>query len=303
MSGLECWLSGTFLPVEEAAVGAFDAGFQHGVGLFETMRAANGRVFRLQQHLERLAESARSLRLTESLRVSALAQAVQATIERNNLKDARVRLTLSGGRLDLRTDQPGRSDPTILIHAQPATAYPEELLRDGITVVVNDDRVSPFDSQAGHKTLAYWGRLSALQAAGAKGAAEALWFTVTNHLCGGCTSNVFLVRDGVLLTPPARGEEDTGSIPSPVLPGVTRAVVLEVARSEGIAVETKLLTIVDLLDAEECFLTNSGWGLLPVVRVEAKDIGAGNPGEVFSMLRSGYEALVEQETAYDLSVD
>ena len=182
---LEVWLNGRFVPVDEAKVSAFDAGFQHAIGLFETMTARNGRVFRPTAHMERLLDSARSLLLLESLRLDSLVEAIQATVARNELQDARVRLTLTGGPLNLRVDTPGRTDPTILIHAQPPTITPESLRNDGIRVVVSDDRLSHLDASSGCKTLHYWMRLLALQKAGAKGASEALWFTVSNHLAGG----------------------------------------------------------------------------------------------------------------------
>ena len=301
--GLEVWLDGRFVPLEQANVSVFDAGFQHAVGLFETMRAQNGRVFRLRAHLARLDESARILRLSESLQTSPLATAVQETLDRNQLEDARVRLTLTGGALNRRLDDAGRSDPTILIHAQPRTTYPDALYTQGIRVVVANDRLSPFDSHSGHKTLAYWPRLAALQAAGAHGASEALWFTVSNHLASGSTSNVFLVREGTILMPPARGEESDGALPAPVLPGITRAALVEVAREHGIALEHRLVDIEDVLGADELLLSNSGWGVLPVVGVEKESIGAGVPGPVFAALRSGLDALLERETAFDLEPD
>ena len=300
---IEAWLDGVFVPVNDVRVSGFDMGFQHAVGLFETMRAAHGQVFRVEAHMERLAESARELLLTDSLRTSALSDAVQQTVARNGLVDARIRLTLTGGAMHRPLEKHAEKDPTILIHAQPRTVYPDALFEQGIRVVVANDRLNPFDSHAGHKTLSYWSRLSALQAAGAKGAAEALWFTVSNHLGCGSTSNVLLVQDGTILTPPVRGEEAAGALPSPVLPGITRAALLEVARENGLAVEQRLLDIGDVLGAEEIMLSNSGWGLLPVVGVERETIGAGVPGPVFQTLRSGFESLLDRETRFGIGAD
>jgi len=300
---IEAWLDGVFLPVEDVRVSGFDMGFQHAVGLFETMRAAHGQVFRVEAHMERLAGSARELLLTDSLRTGALADAVQQTVARNGFSDARIRLTLTGGAMNRPTEQPAEKDPTILIHAQPRTVYPDALFEQGIRVVVANDRLNPFDSHEGHKTLDYWSRLSALQAAGAKGAAEALWFTVSNHLGCGSTSNVFLVQDGTILTPPVRGEEAKGALPSPVLPGITRAALLEVARENGLVVEQRLLDIGDVLGADEIMLSNSGWGVLPVIGVERETIGEGVPGPVFQTLRGGFEALLDRETRFGIGAD
>ncbi|MCH2145390.1 MAG: aminotransferase class IV [Phycisphaerales bacterium] len=300
---LEVWMNGRFVPVERAGISAFDMGFQHGVGLFETMRCAHGRIFRPEAHMARLAESARELMLTDSLRTGPLADAAQETVERNGLVDARVRLTLSGGPMNRRPDQAAETDPTILIHAQPRTVYPDALYEQGIRVIIANERLNPFDSHAGHKTLNYWSRLTALQEAGSKGAAEALWFTVSNHLGCGSTSNVFVVQDGALITPPARGEEASGALPAPVLPGITRAALLEVARENGLTVEQRLLDIGDVLGAQELMLSNSGWGLLPVIGVERESVGEGVPGPVFKMLRSGFEELLDRETRFGIGAD
>lgn len=292
------WLNGEFVPVDEAKVSAFDAGLQHGVGLFETMAARNGVVFRAREHLQRLAESARTLRLTEQLRIDPLLDAIELTLRKNNLADARIRLTLTGGDLNLlargESDQPRTAhDPTILIHAQPPQRYPDGFFEDGITVAIADGRLNPLDRFAGHKALNYWPRLSALQQAASVGAGEAVWFTVSNHLAGGSVSNVFLVKNDELRTPIARGEE-TGpdpevttshhpptpgvAMPSPVLPGITRRFIMEAADGLGITPAARMLDINDLLGADEVFLTNSSWGVLPVVAVERESIGNGKVG-------------------------
>ncbi len=286
MSGA-VWLNGAFVPRDEASVGAFDAGFQHGVGLFETMLAREGVVVDLPQHLDRLRDSAHSLRLSENLRVPALAETVEAAVSRAQLPLSRVRLTITGGDLNLLTTAEGSTDPTILIDVRPATNYPEAMYEKGVTVVIADRRDNPLDPFAGHKTLNYWPRLSELQRASAKNAAEAITLQVSNHLSGGCVSNIFLVKGGTLFTPIARGEEDHGALASPVLPGITRRRIMEQATDKDMVVQSRLLNINDLLDADEAFLTNSSWGVLPVVRVEGSTIGTGEPGEVSrSMLRA-----------------
>lgn len=299
---MDVWLNGAWIPRDDARISVFDAGFQHGVGLFETMHARNGVVFRLADHLERLAGSARELGLSERLRREPLAEAVIATFDRSGLESARIRLTISGGDLNLlASGASAQHDPTILIVAQPPTRYPEELFARGVRVLVADARANPLDPTAGHKTLWYWPRLSALQTAAAKGASEALWFSVTNHLAGGCVSNAMLVKDGSIQTPIARGEEAKGSLRSPVLPGITRRAILDLAEREGIAVERRMLTIDDVLSADELFLTNSSWGVLPVVAVEQAQIGGGGgsgggggePGPITLRLRAAWTDLVE----------
>ncbi len=279
MSGA-VWLNGSFVERSEARLGAFDAGLQHGVGLFETMLARGNHVIDLGLHLDRLRDSAKALRLSDDLRTPALAEAVNAVVQRAALETTRIRLTLTGGDLNLLTGAEGPTDPTILIDARPATDYPEGMYEQGVAVTIADRRDNPLDPTAGHKTLNYWGRLSELQIASAKNAAEAVTLQVSNHLSGGCVSNLFIVKGAELLTPLARGEEEPGAIPSPVLPGITRRRVLDRAEELDLVARTKLLDINDFLDADEAFLTNSSWGVLPVVRVENSIIGEGSPGRV-----------------------
>jgi branched-chain amino acid aminotransferase len=325
------FLNGRFLSRDEAVVSAFDAGFQHGVGLFETLlavragAAAGFRTVHLEEHVARLATSARQLGLSETLRVGALEEAVRRTVEKagEEMPDQqrlRVRLTITGGDLNMLGRAGGAAAqssegvaPTLMIVAQPATEYPAEMFERGASVVVADLRVNPLDPFQGHKTLNYWPRLRELQQAAGKRVGEALVFQVTNHLAGGCVSNAFVVKDGLLYTPIARGEEadvaggglnDDGEgvsggggsrgavMPSPVLPGVVRRWVIDWAESEGIDVERRMLTIDDVLGADEVFLTNSSWGVLPIVRVEREQIGEGVVGDIARRLVDAWRALV-----------
>lgn len=323
------FLNGRFLDTDEATVSAFDAGLQHGVGLFETMLGGTTAldetwVYRLDDHLERLAASAKDVGLSDQLRTQGLYDAVMETTARAGYARARVRLTITGGDLNLLTRKAGEGDsgrgggaePTVLIVAQPATEYPEAMMQQGVMVSIADARANPFNPFEGHKTLNYWWRLRELQAASARGASEAIVLQVSNHLCGGCVSNVFVVKDGVLRTPIARGEEagspdtDEGgdpmapaqpagrkgaALPSPVLPGVTRRVIVEFAEMRSIPVEKRMLSIEDLLEADEVFLTNSSWGVLPVAAIEAHAVGAGKPGDVTVALREAITRSISGE--------
>lgn len=296
---MKVYLDGEFVDDGDAKLSVFDAAVQHAVGLFETMRAYGGKVFRLDAHLKRLADSALQTGLVETLRTGPLGEAVEAALRKNDLSDARVRLTISGGDLSLlsptRGEKPGKHHPSIIITATPPTAYPEGFFEEGVSVVIADPKANPFDPTAGHKTIHYWPRLQSLAQAAANKAGEALWFTITNHLCGGAVSNAFLVKGGQLHTPIVRGEEPDGAIPSPVLPGITRSVVTELAAKLDLPVHKKMLTINDVLEADELFLTNSSWLVLPVVKVEKETIGAGKPGEITRQVRDGLFKAVADE--------
>ncbi len=302
VDAMKIWINGKFVEPNEARVGYFDGGFQHGIGLFETMLARGGAVLRLEEHLTRLGDSARALSLFEQLRIEALGEAVhhcvQAFVEESGLRDARVRLTVTGG--DLGRPFAGANasggaaarvpDPTVAIHVQPPTRYPDEFFTKGVAVSVAESRVNPFDAFTAHKTLAYWPRIQALRAAAAAGCAEALWFSVTNHLASGSVSSVFLAKRGRVFVPFARGEELAGARPAPVLPGCTRSAVILWAEGTGVDVERRDLTIDDVLGADEIFLTNASWGVLPVVRVEKHEVGGGVPGEIARAMREKWLA-------------
>ena len=300
-AGMVIWLNGAFVDEAAARVSALDAGLQHGIGLFETMQARGGRVHRLVDHLERLAASAAELGLADPLRTEPMAQAVDSVLARWGRPDARLRLTLTAGTVNMlreaRDGAGARVDPTVLIVATPPTPFPSEMFERGVAVTVANDRLNPLDRFAGHKTLWYWPRLAALREAAQAGAAEALWFDVSNRLACGCTCNVFLVKGDRLLTPIARGEEPKGGLRSPVLPGVARRAVIGLAAECGLRIERCSLTIDDLLGADEVFVTNASWGVLPVVRVERGMIGAGAPGPATARLRQAWLGAVSAQAA------
>jgi len=306
--------NGRFVEAGDAKVSALDAGLQHAVGLFETMLGgvrtrtdadASAWVIDLDAHIDRLATSAAQTGLWPGLRTPALAEAVLATVLRSNLPRARVRLTVTGGDLNLAArgsaGQPAQRsaiEPTILIVAQPATSYPAQMLDEGVLVALADARANPFNPLESHKTLNYWWRLRELQTAGIKGAAEALVFDITNHLAGGCVSNAASDDPEQDATPPPL---PAGMIPSCVLPGVTRARVLDwislgASAHAGLAnlrARRGPLTISDVLEADEVLLTNSSWGVLPVARVEGRQIGSGQPGPVARALRQLWERWLD----------
>jgi len=296
------WLNGSFVQGDAARASVLDAGLQHGIGLFETMCARNGRVFRLADHLERLAESAKELQLADPLRVQPLAEAVEQVMREWARPDARIRLTLTGGVVNMlreaRDGKPVEIEPTLLIVASQPTPFPEELFAHGVGVMVADDRCSPRDRFGGHKTLWYWPRLAALRSAAQAGAAEALWFDASNRLCCGCTSNVFVVKGDRLITPIARDEQGMDGVPqSPVLPGIARRTIVALAQECGLRAHKSSMTIDDVLGADELFLTNVSWGVLPVVRVENSVIGEGSPGQHTRALRDAWLRTVQAQTS------
>lgn len=293
------FLNGRILPADEARVSVFDAGFTHAAGLFETMRAYDGKVMRLDAHLQRLIHSAATLELQMPAAIEAdvptgtadLRRGIYEVLEANNLKNARIRLVVTPGDVP----RPGqtsehRAPPTVLVTASAVQPYPEQLYRNGMRVCLCPYKQNRLDPLAGHKTLAYLPRLLAMKDAADRQCHESLWFTTENALAEGSICNVFIVLNGRVLTPP---------VDTPVLPGVVRATVLELCQANGISIEEAPININTLMEAQEVFLTGTVLELMPVTSIEKHMVGDGAVGEMTTRLGGLYRALVARECAGD----
>jgi branched-chain amino acid aminotransferase len=286
------WLNGQFIDEADASISLRDTGLLHAAGVFTTLRADGGRVFRLSAHLRRLRDSCEALFIPLSYKDDALASAVAEILARNGLSDARLRLTVTRGHATQDPLHGLRLEPNVFLTATDLEPYPAEFYQRGMTVVVIDEqKLNPYDIQAGHKTLNYFSRLAALREANRRGAGEALWFNVHNYLQSGSISNVFILRGQTLITPPTAAElndqnvRDATPYPrSAVLPGITRAAILEAAKEEKLEIELGGIDVNALLSADEVFLTNSIMQVMPVARIERKEIGAGKPGDITQSL-------------------
>lgn len=293
------WLNGAFVDDEDqsASVSVRDSGFLHAAGVFTTMLAARGRVFQLDAHLRRLRNSCEALSTPLTHTDEKLTAVTAELLERNELADARLRLTVTRGKIIRDPSQGMMLSPTVLLTAAAVEPYPAEYYEGGMTVRLFDSqKLNPYDIQAGHKTLNYLSRLTALREANRLGAGEALWFDVHNFLQSGSVSNVFIVKGGAILTPPTteelRDPEVKKSTPIPrsaVLPGVTRRVVAESAKEMSVDFRPAALDVNQLLDADEVFLTNSVMGVMPVRRIERKPIGDDKPGELTRRIMQAYQ--------------
>lgn len=284
-------LNGEIVASREAAIPANDAGLLHGAGLFETIRVVGASPFRLSAHIERLRRSATALGMPVPTDVASWPADIARLLEANRLSDARLRITLTPGPVG----SAGAGDEsdfrgTVLITAVADSGYPSESYERGMTAAICPYRVSDRDPVAGHKTTCYLPRLLALHAAREKQCAESLWFTTQGRLAEGCISNVFLVSDGRVRTPP----RDT-----PVLPGITRGAVLELLSAGVAPASEEELTIDDLLAAREVFITNAMMGVMPVTHLERHVVGDGIPGAVTRRLIAEYRNLVQRETSPD----
>jgi len=275
----QVFLNDKLVDADKAFISASDSGFLYGSGLFETMRSCNAVVFRLEDHLERLFKSAGVLSINISCDKKFITDAVYQTLAANNLADARLRLTITGG--SIREQEERRS--TLLITATDFQPYPAEYYKKGVLVILCPFRQNTSDPIYGNKTINYFSRIIGLSQAHQKGAAEALWFTLDGRLAEGCVSNVFLVRDSKLFTP---------AVGTPVLPGIARKTVCEIAAANSIELVEKDLSIDDLLGADEVFLTNVIMQVMPINSVEKHTVGDGSPGPVTMKLMNYFDEFV-----------
>lgn len=273
------FLNDKIVSADQVSLGIADSSYLYGMGLFETLRAAGGRAFRLDDHLNRMIASAKALKIPFGYRPSEITDAIGQTLEANGLTDARMRMTLSS-----QPAQVSSGKGTLLITAAPFASYPKEYYDKGMRVILSDFRQHSKDPLCGHKTTSYGGRLTALKIAHEKLAGEALWFTHDNKLAEGCISNVFLVRDGVLYTP---------RLETPILSGIARKTILELAAQLNIQAIEQDLTIHDLLAADEVFLTNVIMTALPVTGIESHTVSNGGVGAITRKLTDAYGELLK----------
>jgi len=276
------FLNDKLVDVDKAHISVTDSGFLYGAGLFETMRSCNGVVFSLKDHLDRLFFSANSLSIKTYDR-KYITDAIYKVLKANKLTDARLRLTITSGPMSQPDEQ---RKPTLLIAATQLQSYPPEYYKKGVMVVMCPFRQNTAEPTYGHKTTSYLPRMLALQYAHQRRAAEALWFTVDNRLAEGCISNIFLVKDSTLHTPP---------IETPILAGVARMTVCQIAVKNSIKLIEKALYISDILDADEIFLTNVIMQIMPVTSVERHTVGDGKPGPTTKRLQKCFDELIKSE--------
>jgi branched-chain amino acid aminotransferase len=284
------YLNGRLTPRSKARLSPFDLGFLYGYGLFETMRAYQGHIFRLDRHLARLRHSAQSLGLTHSiLNVVEGRQSLEAacmeTLEANKLQDARLRLTVSAGEGDMTPDPGTCSNSTVLVTAQNIVPLPPEKHESGFKAALSSVRRNSQSPLSQIKSTCYMENILARMAARAAGCDEAILLNEQGYLAEGSTTNIFLVNKGELITP---------SLENGVLPGITREAVLEIARATNIKTLERQVELKELIEAEEAFITNSILELMPLTWFDGKPIGTGKPGQLTRELLAAYRKLVDE---------
>jgi branched-chain amino acid aminotransferase len=277
-------MNGKLVAPQQATVSIFDHGVLYGDGVFEGLRQYHGRVFRLSDHIKRLYASARAIRLEIPYSPEAIKTAIEETLQANKLVDSYIRLvvTRGGGSLDISPATCGT--PGVFIIAGSIAMYPEDTYRQGMAIITaSTPRIAAAALSPRIKSLNYLNNIMAKWEAIDAGVAEAVMLNHLGFVCECTADNIFIVRDGQLITP----AEESG-----ILLGVTRSVVLELAAKAEIPTRQTNLTRYDLYTADECFLTGTGAEIVPVVDVDKRLIGDGKPGAITRQLTQAFHDYV-----------
>jgi branched-chain amino acid aminotransferase len=279
----QIYISGKFYPQEDAKISVFDHGLLYGDGVFEGLRSYRGKVFRLAEHMRRLYESAKAIWLEIPMSPDEMSHAVNEAVHVNEIDDGYIRLVVTRGAGTLGLDPNRCSNPQVIIIADAISLYPPELYEKGLEIItVSVQRNHPAALSPRIKSLNYLNNILAKIEGIQAGCIEALMLNHKGEVAECTGDNVFLVRQGVLQTPP---------LEAGILEGVTRDAVIEIATEAGIEVRQMPLTKHDVYIADECFLTGTAAEIVPVVRVDNRMIGTGKPGPVTRDLEKRFKRL------------
>jgi len=290
------YLDGHYVPRDQAVVSVFDHGFLYGDGVFEGIRAYGGRVFRLDEHVERLYRSAKAIMLEIPHSPGELREIVLETCRRNAVSDAYIRVVASRGPGDLGIDPRNcHGSATVVVIADRLTMYPASMYEKGMAVITTATRRnSPAALDPGIKSLNYLNNIlakievnrAARVASGPVPVGEGIMLNLDGYVAEATGDNIFLVQRGDLLTPPPH----VG-----ILEGITRSTVIELAQQQGLPVRQEVFTMRSVYNADEVFLTGTGAEVVPVVMVDDRLISDGRPGPVTRQLITAFRELVSTE--------
>ncbi len=281
---LKIFISGQFYDKEDAKISVYDHGLLYGDGVFEGIRSYGGKVFRLEQHLDRLWESAQSIWLQIPLSKQQVSDAIHETLKLNQLSDGYVRLVVTRGAGTLGLDPNKTSDPQVIIIADKIALYPEEYYRNGLEIITaSTPRTNAAALSPRIKSLNYLNNIMAKLEGLKAGCMEALMLNQKGEVAECTADNVFAVKQRIISTPPKHAG---------ILAGVTRGAIMELAVAAGYEVREEPLTRHDVYVADEFFLTGTAAEVMPVVKVDDRAIGSGKPGPVTCDLKERFYSLV-----------
>ncbi|MEK7788602.1 MAG: branched-chain-amino-acid transaminase [Planctomycetota bacterium] len=281
--GLKIYINGQIVPQEDAKISVFDHGLLYGDGVFEGIRAYHGKIFTLDEHLDRLYDSATAISLKIPITKAEMAEAIKQTMKANNLTDSYIRLVVTRGVGKLGLDPNKCATPQIIIIADTIELYSKALYEKGldiVTVTTIRNHFSALDPKI--KSLNYLNNILAKIESIQSGAGEALMLNKDGYVAECAGDNIFIFKDNILRTPPSSAG---------ILVGITRNVVMELATEMGVQVREELMTRYDLYIAEECFLTGTAAEIIPVVKIDGRTIGTGKPGKITLDLLKRYRDL------------
>jgi branched-chain amino acid aminotransferase len=280
-------VNGEFVDEADAKVSVWDHGFLYGDGVFEGIRCYDGRIFRLQQHLERLYHSANAIFLQIPLGMQEMGDVICEALRRNNLRDSYIRLVVSRGKGDLGIDPANCENPTIVVITAPLKLYPPSLYETGLELIICQTRRTPVQCvDPSIKSCNYLNNILAKVECLQRGLKEGVMLN-TDGLVSECTAdNIFVVRGSRLSTP---------RVTSGILRGITRSTVLELGRELGLDVREEDLAPIDLYTADEVFLTGTGAEIIGVVKIDGRIVGEGRPGPKTGMLLEAFRELVKRD--------
>lgn len=284
---LQIYITGKFYDKEDAKISVYDHGLLYGDGVFEGMRSYSGRVFRLKEHMDRLYESARAICLEIPMSKEDMEKATYETLQKNNLVDAYIRLIVTRGAGSLGLDPNKTSDPQVIIIADSISLYPAEFYEKGLKIITASTiRNHPAALSPRIKSLNYLNNIMAKIEGLQAGCIEALMLNHKGEVAECTGDNIFIVKKGVLMTPP----KDAG-----ILEGITRNAILDLAKELGIIAFEQTMTRHDLFVADECFLTGSAAEVIPVVTIDGRPVGNGAVGPVTRQLLDAFKKLVHSK--------
>lgn len=282
---MKVYIDGKYCGERDAKISVFDHGLLYGDGIFEGIRAYNGRVFKLKEHIDRLFHSAKAILLTIPISHAQTMAAVVETCRRNNIHDGYIRLVVTRGVGTLGLNPNRCKNSSVIIIADKIQLYPPELYRKGMAIVtVPTVRNLHSALNPAIKSLNYLNNILAKIEANIAGCEEAIMLNAEGYVSECTGDNVFVVKEGQLLTPP---------LSAGALYGITRRTVMEMAGESGMKVSEPNLTRYDLFNADECFLCGTGAEIVPVVSIDGRVIGNGKPGPVTQRLVAQYSALTK----------
>ena len=286
------YVDGNFVNEEEAKVSVFDHGFLYGDGVFEGIKAYNGRIFALDEHVDRFYESAQSIQLELPLSRSEMKKAIIETVRRNNLRDAYIRPVASRGKGSLGLDPRSCKKATVVVIVDAEVRHPEDtggtsLSQKGIKVITTTFRRNGPDVLSPRvKSTNYLNNILAKLQANAVGVQDAIFLNEQGFVCELTGDNLFIVKNSRVLTPP---------LWLGVLDGVTRRIILRIARETGLEAAEEPLTLHDLYTSDECFCTATRIEVAPIVWVDGRQIGNGTPGFVTAKITRKFLELAGRE--------